>query len=332
MSETETIKDAKELAKYYYRMGIPCYMEGPPGVGKSQAWYQISQELGIGFIDLRLAQMDPVDLRGLPKHKGDTTTWSRPDFWPTVEKDGEKGIILFDELGDCGKAMQSAAYQIILDGKAGPHEIPKGWYRCAAGNSQKHRAGAQAMSTALANRFGWIEIEANKDCFHEHGIKNGFHHFVLGFIKLRPALLHDMEKGTSKAFPSPRSWERVSSVCDAPEELRFRLVRGLVGGAAAAEFEGFLKTLDLPDLEDILKDPKNCPIPKQPSSRYALTAMLSHAATKKNFDKIMVYCSRKDMGRDFEICGVLDATKRDPELCNTKAFVDFANRNQDLRL
>jgi hypothetical protein len=317
--------------------GIPSYTEGPPGVGKSEMWKQIAQEKGIGFKDLRLAQMDPVDLRGLPKHvadkTGDFTKWARPDFWPIVERDGEKGIILFDELGDCGKAMQSAAYQIILDGCAGPHVIPPGWYRCGAGNNQKHRAGAQPMSSALANRFAWIEIEADVDCFREYGHKIGIHHFILGFIKFRPGLLHDMKsEGALKAFPSPRSWAKAALVCDAPKEIRMKLVRGCVGEGAAGEFEAFMRAMDLPEFDEILADPKKCRIPNVPGHKYALASMLAQYAKRDNFDKVMTYIKRSEFGRDFEICTVLDASKRDATLTETRAFIEFANRNQDLTL
>ena len=332
MANTETIASAKELAAYYMDVGIPSYVEGPPGVGKSEMWQQIAKERKMGFIDIRLAQLDPVDLRGLPKHDGNMTTWARPDFWPIPKRDGDKGIILFDELGDCGKAMQSAAYQIILDGRAGPHVIPDGWYRCAAGNSQKHKAGAQAMSTALANRFAWIYVEADHDCFLEYGNKVGLHHYVYGFIKTRPGLLHTMEGCTEKAFASPRGWMRVSKVCEAPHDLLYKLVRGIIGEGPAAEFMTVLKVMDLPDLDDVLHDPKKCRIPKEPASKYALSSMLARNMSRQNIDKIMAYIKRAEFGRDFEICCALDATKRDNELCDTKAWVDFANRNQDLSL
>lgn len=334
---TETIKTAKDLCRYYMNKRIPVYMEGPPGVGKSDCWRQLAEESKIGFIDLRLAQLDPVDLRGLPKHKadkhGETTVWARPDFWPVEERDGPKGIILFDELGDCGKAMQSAAYQIILDGRAGPHVIPEGWYRCGAGNNQKHRAGAQPMSSALANRFAWIEVDSDVDCFREYGIKVGLHHLILGFIKFRPALLHDMKsEGALKAFPSPRSWAKAALVCDAPADIRMKLIRGCVGDGAAGEFEAFMRSMDLPELDEILADPKKCRIPDQPGHKYALGSMLSQYMTKENMDKIHAYIRRDQFGRDFQICCMLDATKRDALLTETRAFIQFANENQDLTL
>lgn len=329
---TETIEGAKELARVYMSKNLPVYVEGPPGVGKSQMFKQLADEQKIGFIDLRLAQMDPVDLRGLPTITNNMTTWSRPDFWPTEERDGPKGILLLDELGDCGKAMQSAAYQIILEGQAGPHVIPKGWFRCGAGNRMKDKAGAQSMSTALANRFKWIEVDADVKCFLEYGAKVGLHHFVMGFVQFRPGLLHSMEGASLKAFPTPRSWADASKVCDADKTLRMRLIGGCVGEGPAGEFENYLKALDLPDFEDIIKDPKHTHIPVEPSSRYALGAMLSRFADKKNFGAIMQYVTRKEFGRDFEICVVLDATKRDAALTETKPFTDFALRNNDLAL
>ena len=90
--------------------------------------------------------------------------------------------------------------------------------------------------------------------------------------------------------------------------------------------------MDLPDFEDIVADPKKCRIPKEPAHKYALSAMLSYKAATSNFDKVMQYISRDAFGRDFEICCVLDASKRDATLTETKGFIDFANRNQDLTL
>ncbi len=329
---TETIKTAKDLALRYYKKRKPCYVEGPPGVGKSEMWAQIADELGIGFIDIRLAQMDPVDLRGLPKHQGELVVWGRPDFLPIVERDGPNGIILFDELGDCGKAMQSASYQPILNGRVGPHIIAPGWYRCATGNSQRHRAGAQAMSSALANRFAWIEVEADVECFVEHGTKIGVHHYVLGFIRFRPELLHKMDEAMLKAFPTPRSWVSAAEYCEETADVRGRLIAGCVGPGAAGEFEAYMRTMDLPDLQDILADPKRCRIPAEPAHKYALSSMLARYAERGTLDKIMVYIKRTEFGRDFEICTVLDATKREPTLTETKAFTEFASRNQDLTL
>ncbi|WP_292749253.1 AAA family ATPase [Nostoc sp. NMS4] len=39
---------------------------GPAGIGKSSIVGQIAQEYDIDFVDVRLSQLAPTDLRGLP--------------------------------------------------------------------------------------------------------------------------------------------------------------------------------------------------------------------------------------------------------------------------
>ena len=44
----------------------PLMVWGAPGLGKSTVVREITEELNIGFIDVRLAQREPVDMRGRP--------------------------------------------------------------------------------------------------------------------------------------------------------------------------------------------------------------------------------------------------------------------------
>jgi MoxR-like ATPase len=62
------------------------FMWGPPGVSKSQTAQQVATGLNCAFIDLRLSQIDPVDLRGVPyptKIGGvEGVRWSTPYVMP----------------------------------------------------------------------------------------------------------------------------------------------------------------------------------------------------------------------------------------------------------
>jgi hypothetical protein len=205
----------------------------------------------------------------------------------------------------------------------------------AAGNRREDRAAAQALSTALANRFAHIEIEADIDAFVEYanGPNVSIDPMLVGFLRYRPNLLHSMEGATLLTFPTPRAWEQVSKVMDAPNAaLRMKLVRGLVGEGPAIELEQFLKVCDLPDLDDVVKDPKRCRIPKEPGARYAMASMLSRGATRQNLNAITTYTRREEFGREFEIVMMLDACKRDASLTDTQAFVDWGLRNKDITL
>ena len=67
---------------------------GPPGVGKSSIVAQSASQNGLDLIDLRLSQLAPTDLRGLPVPVDNICTWYPPEFLP---RDG-KGILFLDEI------------------------------------------------------------------------------------------------------------------------------------------------------------------------------------------------------------------------------------------
>src|SRR5258708_10753558 len=164
-----TVKEAKELLKEYMKEDIPAFMHGPPGVGKSDAGRQLSNEMKVGFIDLRASRLLPEDVSGIPVPDLErrVAVWLEAAFWPRIERDGDKGIIMFDELSDTSKAVQTALYQVILDRRIGDFCLPPGWWPVAAGNRREDRAAAQALSTALANRFAHIDVTVDYDCWRE---------------------------------------------------------------------------------------------------------------------------------------------------------------------
>ena len=48
----------------------PCFLWGAPGIGKSDVVRQVADEIGNSVvIDMRLALMEPTDLRGYPFRK-----------------------------------------------------------------------------------------------------------------------------------------------------------------------------------------------------------------------------------------------------------------------
>ncbi|MEI6124984.1 MAG: MoxR family ATPase [Pseudomonadota bacterium] len=128
---------------------------GPPGVGKSSSTKQACEELGGKFIDSRLSQRDPVDLRGVPEIVDGKTVFRLPEELP---REGH-GIILFDELSSCDPSLLVAAYELILDRRLGDYRVPPGFYIVAAGNRQEDRSVSRQMPAALANRFMHLEIE-----------------------------------------------------------------------------------------------------------------------------------------------------------------------------
>ena len=58
---------------------------GAPGIGKSSIVAKVAQDAGIGIVDLRLSQLAPTDLRGLPVADAGVSRWYPPEFLPREE-------------------------------------------------------------------------------------------------------------------------------------------------------------------------------------------------------------------------------------------------------
>ncbi|MEH2254855.1 ATP-binding protein [Nostoc sp.] len=173
---------------------------GPPGIGKSSIVGQIAQENDIDFVDVRLSQLAPTDLRGLPVAEDGISKWYPPEFLP---RDG-KGILFLDELNMAPPAMQGVAQQLILARKVGSYVVPSGWFVWAAGNRKEDRAAVFDMPTPLANRFLHLEAQPDFDSFKAYALETGVHEQIIAFLSFRPTLLHKIDP-QQPAWPSPRS-------------------------------------------------------------------------------------------------------------------------------
>lgn len=323
----------------------PTMLHGSPGVGKSDIVRQIAKARNIELIDLRLSQLDPVDLRGVPSvdTKRHLTTWNAPSFLPTS---GE-GILFLDEINSAPQATQAAAYQLILDRKLGDYTLPDGWAMIAAGNRSTDRAIVNQMSTALKNRFTHIDYEVNNDDWCQWALDSNIAVEVLGFIRFRPMLLNEFEQRNesaeerkrvqqlkdAKAFATPRSWQFMSRVVgqQPSKDIEYELYSGIVGEGAAAEFMGYLKYYrDLPNLDALLMAPEKAKIPEEPATLYALATGLAAKATVDNFDRIIKFADR--IQPEFQVLLIKDSIARERKVTNTKAFNQWAVKNSNVLL
>jgi len=60
-------KELKNVLKICYEKQISIFLWGACGIGKSSIVKDVAKELGISIIDVRISQLEPSDLRGLPK-------------------------------------------------------------------------------------------------------------------------------------------------------------------------------------------------------------------------------------------------------------------------
>lgn len=251
------------------RVTLSLMIWGPPGVGKSSVVAQVADKFGLPMVDVRLSQLAPTDLRGLPVAEEGVSRWYPPEFLPRDEN--SEGVLFLDELNMAPPAMQGVAQQLILDRRVGSYVLPRGWLVWAAGNRREDRASAFEMPAPLANRFLHLEVLPDFDAFKSFALASGVHERVIAFLSFRPALLHKLD-AHAPAWPSPRSWTMASRLLQ--EELP---IAPAVGEGASAEFAAYVSLYDaLPDFAPILAGRgESIAFPQEPSARYALVVGLT---------------------------------------------------------
>src|SRR5512134_2662413 len=186
----------------------PVMLWGAPGVGKSRIIAQIAARHGVPLLDIRLSQLEPTDLRGIPFRKGELVEWSVPSMLPDARRHGARGILFLDELTSASPTVSAAAYQLILDRRLGEYQVPPGWAIFAAGNRQGDRGVVYAMPSPLANRFSHLTVEVNIDDWAAWAFLAGMDERLIAFLRFRPELLFDFDPAQNPVvFPTPRSWE-----------------------------------------------------------------------------------------------------------------------------
>ncbi len=261
---------------------MPAMLWGPPGVGKSQIIAQVAARHGVPLIDIRLSQMDPTDLRGIPFRNGELVEWSVPAMLPSARRHGERGILFLDEITSAPPTVSAAAYQLILDRRLGEYVIPDGWAIFAAGNRQGDRGVTYAMPAPLANRFTHYEVEANLEDWISWAHGAGIDERVIAFLRFRPDLIFDFNPAHNPvAFPSPRSWEYAHRALrkfgEAPALLQDAL-QACVGPMAGTELKAFLDNMSgLPDIDEILRG-ASAQVPAGIDLQYGVAAALVRRA------------------------------------------------------
>ena len=265
----------------------PVMLWGPPGVGKSQIVSQVAENNKVPVIDIRLSQIEPSDLRGIPFRSENTVIWAVPDMLPNKKTHGEKGILFLDEINTAPPSVSAAAYQLILDRKLGNYELPDHWAIFAAGNRQGDRGVTYTMPAPLANRFSHFEIDTHLDDWVAWAYQQDIDERIIAFLRFRPELLFDFDSSINPvAFPTPRSWEyahRALKKFESKPRLLLGALQACVGEVAGVEVQAFIEHYEnLPDIDAIIRG-ESVEVPKKIDLQYAVaSALVGRAIREKN--------------------------------------------------
>ena len=283
-SRTVTAVQARKSLLRAFKVQRPLFLWGPPGIGKSELVEGITRELGGLMIDLRLGQMEPTDIRGIPFYNKDIgkMDWAEPVELPdeTTASQYPVVVLFLDELNSAAPSVQSAAYQLILNRRIGKYRLPNNVVMVAAGNRESDKGVTYRMPTPLANRFIHQEMKVDFASWQEWAVNNNIHKDVVGYLSFAKQDLYDFDaKSASRAFATPRSWTFVSQLLDEEEDndTVTNLIAGTVGEGLAVKFMAHRKVASkMPNPTDILSGKVKDLNVKEVSAMYSLVISMCY--------------------------------------------------------
>jgi hypothetical protein len=326
------------------RANKPLFVQGRPGLGKTELVHQISAQLNYGIHVERFNGKDPTDLafpyvydddKGQKRHAFTTPGWfvTAKDSLG-VNKSGVEfaGITYFlDEFAQALPSMQNRAGEVI-DGSLSGNKRHKNSAIILAANFAQDKAATYPVPKQIANRCSCVVLVPDVEDTLRYMAVNNIRPELAAFAKLFPEHL-DSYNPDATVNCTPRSLCSISALMDQnpafDEELA--LYSSVIGKGAGSQFVGFLKTYrDLPTKEEIIARPDRVRMPDEDKTDVmcALAAMLGRALNKDNAAPIVKFLIR--MPIEYCTFALRDAVRRDPELKKVRAVTDWAINHGDV--
>ena len=203
-----SLRKAAEIIPLLMQGNVVPFLHGSPAVGKSSVVKSLADKYNLKLIDVRLSQLDPTDLLGLPTFDQEKVVYKPAALFP-LEGDpipeGYKGWILFlDEANGASHAVQMASYRLILDREVGNHKLHPNVKMVAAGNLETDGAIVNTMSSALISRFAHLKVKLDKKEWLDWATSSGIDYRITSFIGFKKDLLYTFNPDATEPYASPR--------------------------------------------------------------------------------------------------------------------------------
>tara|TARA_Y100000310_G_scaffold345399_1_gene464470 strand:+ start:183 stop:1208 length:1026 start_codon:yes stop_codon:yes gene_type:complete len=332
-----------ELKTYLPKLisnGDPLVLVAGPGVGKTQFVLDTAKELGYETKLFHPAVSDPTDFKGQPfayqTKDGDAKARHLPyeDLDSLINAD-KPTVAFFDDMGQATPATQAALMQPFEQREVSGHKISDHVVFMGATNRAEDKAGVASMIEPLKGRATLLELEPHIDdwvlwAYEQEWMPPE----VIAYLRFQTTELNNFIPSRDMSnSPTPRNWARlakkVSKGLDNTE-----LLTGDVGAAAATAFIGFRKVMhELPDVDDVIKNPTTATVPSKKSANvmYALMGALSHRSRPGTIDGIVTYLDR--VPAEFSVLCMQDCiakNKKNSTFRNHKSVTKWCLEHQDV--
>lgn len=224
MTQTLTPSEMKEFITNALMIREIPYVAGPPGIGKSDIVAQVADDFGLKLLDIRLSQMLPEDLTGLPSLDAKT---GKAEYNPfsTFPMAGDKipdnyngWLIFLDELSSASEEVFAAIYSLLLGHRVGGKPVHPKALIVAAGNRATDSAIARELPDTLISRMlpATMSVSSRDWLMWASDPATKGHDTVIDFIKKYPDLLNTTVDASKReeleTFPTPRGWGKAMKI------------------------------------------------------------------------------------------------------------------------
>ncbi len=251
---------------------IPFYLEGKPGIGKTEIVRQVADELGIGFVSFSITHHTRNSLLGLPVISnlecGKYTEYTMSEIIAAVvekEEQGQKeGILLLDEFNCASETIMPTMLAFLQTRNIGKYRIPEGWSVVLCGNPSAYNKNARRFDAAIIDRVRKLEVEYDSMDFLKYAKEKKFHESVIKYLEIhKKDIYRCFLQNDSEEVVTCRGWENLSHMMTMYERLGLEINEKLVHQyiksiEIAHSFYGFYVIfagkMNIKDLAEILKN------------------------------------------------------------------------------
>jgi len=291
------------------------YISGPPGIGKSDLVFQIGDEWNLKVLDIRLSQMLPEDLTGLPSLDEDAgkAHYNPFDTFPmegdALPKGKDGWLIFLDELSSATEEVMAAIYSLLLGHRVGGKKVHPKALIVAAGNRSTDSAIARPLPDTLITRMSPVEMKvSSKDWLKwAKTAEAKSHDSVVSFIQKYPDMLigtiDPAKRDELESYQTPRGWGKTFKIMKLHEKQASKnqitkkdasgipmltsqgatitpaiqaMLFSAVGTIAGQSFKEFYdETMQLPYPWEVAQSPSSIKIPSTTAGKAELTSSLA---------------------------------------------------------
>ncbi len=186
----------------------PIMLVGTHGIGKSTLVKEYAQAKNYRYEEVRAAQIDAVDILGIPTTVDDVLVWTPPHWLRQACQ--EPTVIFLDEYNRARDIVRSALFQLLDSKRIGMNHLHPDSRVFGAINPDADEYAVNAFDAAEHDRWFVIHFEPTAAEWLNWARLNHVHPAIINFVDQQRDELDPTPGNEGKVDNSRRSWDRLS--------------------------------------------------------------------------------------------------------------------------